>query len=376
MSFRHLRFSFFKSATGESPPDVDTSAIGSRKDYMMPSFDAGIQAEDYERMSGMVTGFWVTQIVRAAAWYSVADHLARGTDTAEGIAAAEGTDPGATRRLMRTCAALGLMTSADGTHFTGTSLLGTLQADVPNSLRYFALSQTAPGHWLPWGRFPEAVRTGEQQVSAAHGEPDIFAYFAKHQDEASMFTESMSNLSLAVASDAAAAISTKGVGFALDVGGAAGDLIRAMMRANPELHGGVLDLPHIVPDAELAARKEGLGDRFTAVPGDFFKEIPPADLYVLKYILHDWDDERCVRILSNCRASLAESGRVVIVDLHVGDIGEPGLGPVMDMNMLDMTGGMERQAEELDKLFAASGLRRVGYRIVGAYGVTEAVATA
>jgi hypothetical protein len=342
----------------------------------MPSFDAGIQAEDYERMSGMITGFWVTQIMRAAAMYNLADHLAQGKETAEGIAAAEGIDPGATRRLMRTCASLGLMTSADGTRFTGTSLLGTLRADAPNSLRYFALSQTAPGHWLPWGMFPEAVRTGEHQVPAAHGEPDIFGYFAKHQDEASLFTESMSNLSLAVATDAAAAINTSGVGFALDVGGAGGDLIRAMMRANPGLRGGVLDLPHIVPDAERAARAEGLGDRFTAVPGDFFEEIPPADLYVLKFIMHDWDDEHCVRILSNCQASLAKGGRVVIVDMHVGDIGEPGLGPIMDMNMLDMTGGLERQAEELDKLFAASGLRRVGYRTVGAYGVTEAVATA
>jgi hypothetical protein len=327
-------------------------------------------------MAGMVTGFWVTQIVRAAAMYNLADHLAGGTDTAEGIAAAEHIDPEATRRLMRACASLGLMVSADGTHFAGTSLLGTLLADAPNSLRYFALSQSAPGHWLPWGRFPESVRTGEHQVSAAHGEPDIFAYFARHQDEASMFTESMSNLSLGVARDAAAVIDTSGVGFALDVGGASGDLIRAMMRANPSLRGGVLDLPHIVPDAEAAARAEGLQSRFTAVAGDFFEKVPPADLYVLKFIMHDWDDDRCVRILANCRASLAEGGRVVIVDMHVGDIGEPGLGPIMDMNMLDMTGGMERQAGELDKLFAAAGLRRLKHSIVGAYGVTEGVAAA
>jgi hypothetical protein len=97
---------------------------------------------------------------------------------------------------------------------------------------------------------------------------------------------------------------------------------------------------------------------------------------VLKYILHDWDDDKSTRILANCRASLAEGGRVVIVDLYVGDIGQPGLGALMDMNMLVMTGGLERQAEELDKLFAAAGLRRTGHSIVGSYAVTEAVAAA
>jgi hypothetical protein len=93
------------------------------------------KAQDYERMMGMVTGFWVTQTVRAAALYNFADHLAAGTDTAEAIAEAESTDPDATSRLLRTCASLGLMTSEDGRHFTGTSLLSTLQQDDPHSLR-------------------------------------------------------------------------------------------------------------------------------------------------------------------------------------------------------------------------------------------------
>ena len=114
----------------------------------MPSFEAGIQAEDYDQMAGIVTGFWAAQVVGAAALYNLADHLAAGTDTPAQIAASERIDPEATRRLMRTCASIGLMTSADGTHYAGTSLLSTLRADAPNSMRYFALSQTAPGHWL------------------------------------------------------------------------------------------------------------------------------------------------------------------------------------------------------------------------------------
>ena len=337
----------------------------------MTSVRPSAAAQDYERMMGMVTGFWVTQTVRAAALFNFADHLAAGTDTAEAIAEAESTDPDATHRLLRTCASLGLMTSEDGRHFTGTSLLSTLQHDDPHSLRHFAISQSAPGHWLPWGKFPEAVRTGRHQVAAAHDEANIFEYFANHLDEASSFTESMSNLSRAAALDIAAVLDTKGVNLALDIGGAGGDLVRAMMRANPELDGGVFDLPHVVPAAAEAAKAEGLDGRFTTVGGDFFESVPPADLYVLKYILHDWDDDSCVRILRNCRAQLAEGGRIAVVDLLVGEAGQPGLAPLMDMNMLDMTGGRERQLTEFDALFTAAGLRRINVTPAGAFAVIE-----
>jgi len=337
----------------------------------MTSVRLSTEARDYERMAGMVTGFWVTQTVRAAAMFNLADHLASGTDTAEAIAKAESTDPDATRRLMRTCASLGLMTSDDGLHYAGTALLNTLREDDPHSLRYFAVSQSAPGHWAAWGNFPEAVRTGRHQVTAAHGEENIFEYFAKHLEEATFFTESMTNLSRAAALEIAAVLDTKGVDFALDIGGASGDVIRAMMRANPELRGGVFDLPHIVPAAEEAAEAESLANRFTAVGGNFFESVPAADLYVLKYILHDWDDDSCVRILENCRASLAAGGRIAVVDHLVGAVGEPGLGPMMDMNMLVMTGGRERALGEFDALFSAAGLRRVKMSAAGAFAVIE-----
>jgi hypothetical protein len=147
-----------------------------------------------------------------------------------------------------------------------------------------------------------------------------------------------------------------------------------MLKANPDLRGGVFDLPHIVPDAAAAAKADGLNERFTTVGGDFFEEVPPADLYVLKYIMHDWDDDACVRILKNCRASLQDGGRVIVVDYLIPDIGIPGIAPLMDMNMLDMTGGKERETTEFDALFAAAGLRRTKITPVGAYAVIETVA--
>lgn len=340
----------------------------------MTAHSAPSGAQDYERMMTMLTGFWVTQIVSAAATFNVADHLAAGTDTAEAIAAEESIDPAATRRLIRACASLGLVTSDDGVRLTGTPLLSTLLRDDPNSLRGMVLAQAAPGHWLTWGRLPDAVRSGTGQMEAAHGTPGtIFDYLAAHPDEASHFTEAMSNLSAAAAIEIAKVVDTRGVRYALDVGGANGEVLRAMMRANPDLRGGVFDLPHIVPDAAAAARKDGLQERLNAVDGDFFEAVPPSDLYVLKYILHDWDDENCIRILRNCRAALHENGRLVVIDYLVGEFGLPGLPTMMDMNMLVMNGGKERDIAEFDALFAAAGLRRTAVGRAGQFAVIETV---
>ena len=327
---------------------------------------------DHERMSAMLTGYWVSQVVRAAALFNLADHLQTGVVTPAAIAEAESLDEDATRRLLRTCCSLGLATSVDSVHFAGTGLLGTLRRDDPNSLRGMVLAMGAPGHWLSWGRFPDAVRSGDRQVSAALGEFDtIFDYLAAHLDEASVFTEAMSNLSSAAAVRIAQLIDTTGVDRALDVGGANGEVIRAMMRVNPRLRGGVYDLPHVVGDALAAARRDGLLARFTTLGGDFFESVPPADLYLLKYILHDWDDESCIRILKNCRAALRDGGRIYVIDLLVGAPGDPGPAPMMDMNMLVMTGGRERDAGEFDALFAAAGLRCTDIQHAGEFAVIE-----
>ncbi len=330
--------------------------------------------DDYERMMAMVTGFWVTQIVGAAATFNLADHLADGVDTPDAIAAAESTDPDATRRLLRTCASLGLVTSTDGVHFAATSLLTTLRRDDPNSLRGMACAQAAPGHWLPWGRFTDAVRTGDRQIRATLGAATIFDYYATHRDEAEVFTEAMANLSAPAATEIAKAVTTDGVNHVLDIGGADGEVVRAMMRANPSLRGGVFDLPHVVPSAQQAAHKDGLQDRFTATGGDFFVSVPAADLYVLKYILHDWDDDSCIQILKNCRASLQSGGRIIVVDYLVGELGAPGLAPMMDLNMLVATGGRERDITEFDALFESAGLRRTTVGHAGPFAVIQTVA--
>lgn len=132
------------------------------------------------------------------------------------------------------------------------------------------------------------------------------------------------------------------------------------MRVNPELSGVVFDLPHVIPDAAAAAVRNQLTDRLLLVSGDFFEVVPSGgDLYLLRYILHDWDDEKCVRILENCRRAMRPGGRIVVLEMILGAIGrEPGVVPSQDLNMLVMLGGRERTVGQFDELFSAAGLRR------------------
>ncbi|NNM71623.1 hypothetical protein HJG44_04315 [Enterovirga sp. DB1703] len=186
-------------------------------------------------MTQMITGFWVTQIVRGAAMFGYADHLRHGPASAEAIAEAEGLDAAATFRHLRACVTLGLV-AHDGCAFRTTPLLETLRRDDPRSLRALALSQAAPGHWLSWGRFTDALRTGERQTVPALG-AEIFDYFAQHPTEAGDFTEAMSSLSAAVAGEVARVLDVVGIERVVDVGGAAGRCSSRCLRSIPAFTG-------------------------------------------------------------------------------------------------------------------------------------------
>jgi hypothetical protein len=310
---------------------------------------------DTDHMIQMITGYWVSQIVHAAATFSLADHLARGAATAEDIATVEGTDPSATFRLLRTCASLGMVTY-DGESFAGTSLLDTLRKDNPKNLLGMALSWPAPGHWLPWGRFTDAVKTGQSQTVRTLG-TGLFEYLEKNPAEAAAFTEGMTSLTSTVAEETARVIDMSGVNIVADIGGAGGPMLHALLRVHPELQGILFDRPNVIASTGAALGTLGLNGRLSFVSGDFFESVPEADLYLLKHILHDWDDCDCIRILKNCRRALRPGGRVAVIELLLGEVGEPGLAPIFDVTMMVMSSGRERSLVEYQRLFEAAGLR-------------------
>lgn len=330
---------------------------------------------NYQEMLGIISGFWVSQIVRTAAALSVPDHLANGPMTAEEIASVEASDPAATFRLLRACAALHLVTYEQASaRFAGTALLDTLRRDSPHSLRDLLLVQTAPGHWRSWGRFTDSVRAGTTQFEAALGSRDIWAYFEQNPEEGQLFGAAMTNLSAPIIREAAAVIDTTDIGLVADIGGANGAFVYELLTRNPKLRGLVFDLPTALPGAEADAKSLGLRDRSQTVAGNFFDSVPAADMYLLKYIIHDWDDDSCIQILRNIRKAMLPASRVIIVEMLVGETGDPGIGTLMDMNMLAMLTGKERDLQEFDALLDAADLQRIGLtHLQPPYSVIEAV---
>lgn len=355
---------------GLGTPYVGPRQEGARHDAQDEMSDP--RAEMWE----MITGYRISQLVRVAAALSLAEHCADGPVSAELVADLESADVTATARFLRACAAVGLVKSADGRLFTATPLLMSLHRDTPGSLRGFALSLPASGHWLPWGRLLNAVKSGEHQSPTALG-CELWDYYEREPAEAAAFTDGLRGMTAAAGAEAARVIDTTGVRLAVDVGGASGDLLHDLMRVNPQLTGVVFDLEQVTPAALAAAERQGFGDRLRVVAGDFFEAIPDGgDLYLLRYVLHDWDDEKCIQILRNCRAAMRPRGRILVLEMILTAIGgEPAAVPSQDLNMLVMLGGRERTVEQFDELFRAAGLRRIKVAETGSpMAVIEAVA--
>jgi precorrin-6B methylase 2 len=327
-------------------------------------------------MFDLIVAYRKSQIVRTAAMMSLAEHCASGPVTAESIAAAESADPGTTARFMRACAAIGLLTCRDEKYFSGTELLDVLRKDAEGSQWGFAVSLPAPGTWLPWSQLPEAVRTGRSQARNVIG-GHIFEYYEHHQEERDAFTAGVSGFTAVAGAQAAKVLDTSNVRLAVDVGGATGTLLHDLMTVNSTMRGIVLDRPAAVPLAEEAARTLGLQDRITARGGDFTKSVPAGgDLYLLRYVLHDWEDETCIQILRRCREAMAPGARVVVIEMVLGSIGrEPEVVPSQDLNMLAVLEGRERTVAEFDELIAAAGLRRRAVHVTDSpTSIIEAVA--
>ena len=308
---------------------------------------------DHQRMAEMVFGYWVSQAIRACAELSLADHLANGPLTAAEIAEREGAAPDGTYRLMRAGLTLGLLTIDADKRFHATALLNTLHTGAPGSLRGMALALTNRSHWSPWGEFTAAVRTGRSRTREVLGMP-IFEYLQQNPELAQEFTSAMEGGTSLWALDVVDAIDTTDVKLVVDVGGASGALLRLLQQANPALRGIVFDRL----DVAEAVAVDIAGERTEVIGGDFFESVPAADLYLLKFILHDWDDESCVKILSRCREAMVAGGRIAIAEMLVGERDDPGVVALLDLNMLAVADGKERTLAEFDALLAEAGLRR------------------
>jgi len=202
----------------------------------------------------------------------------------------------------------------------------------------------------------EAVRTGRRQTAETLG-AELFEYYSDRPADGRAFTGAMAVSSREVAGEVASVLDTSSAKLVVDVGGASGVLISAILMKNRALTGAILERPEVVPRAQTAIAERGLGSRCTVLEGNFFLSLPEADIFLLKHVIHDWDDDQSVLILSNCARALRPKGRVVLVErvLPESDCGSEA--SLADLNMLVLLPGRERTQRQYADLISRAGLR-------------------
>jgi cyclopropane fatty-acyl-phospholipid synthase-like methyltransferase len=307
-------------------------------------------------MLQLISGFWISRCIYVTAKLRIPDLLNDGPQTAEELAAATGTHPQSLFRLLRALAAVNILAVEDD-RFGNTPVSETLRADIPGSLRAFAMTELGEEHYPAWGELLHSVRTGEIAFDKAFGIP-IWEFFGKNPENAQIFNDAMSGVTGQATEAMHAAYSFAGIKTLVDVGGGHGALITSILERNPEMRGILFDAPVVIEGAEATMRASGVADRTELIGGDFFQSVPEGgDAIIMKWIIHDWNDEQSIAIMRNCHRALPENGKLILVEAVVPAGNEPHFSKFIDLNMLVMTGGRERTEDEFRKLYEAAGFR-------------------
>lgn len=305
----------------------------------------------------LLAGAWVTQAIATAARFGIPDVLASGPQTADELAAKIGANAGATQRLMRMLTGIGVFAAAEGGRYGLTPLSERLREDTPGSLKHMFIAETDGVHWRSWERVADAVRTGLPRPLPVFGKA-AFDYYSEHKDEGEQFGRAMANISGFASRAVLDAYDFSGFKTILDVGGGNGSMVLAILKRYPQAKGIVSDLPYIETQARESIRQAGMADRCRFEAADFFQRVPEgADAHVLKTVVHDWNDEETLRLLKSCRSAIAPDGRLLVLEVVVPEGSSPDFSHLMDLNMLVMTGGLERTAKEYESLLALAGFR-------------------
>jgi O-methyltransferase domain/Dimerisation domain len=308
------------------------------------------------RLRSLVSGYQLSQALAVAATLGVADLLAEGPRTSDDLADATDSHPDALYRLLRALAAAGVLHEADGRRFSLTELGDPLRSDAAESVQGWAAFVGRPYYREAWSELLHTVRTGENAFRHVHGS-DPWTYRAERPDESALFDLAMESSTRGSIPAVLQAYDFGRFGTVVDVGGGNGTLLTALLEAYPELRGVVFDQPHVVAAASRLLRERGLSNRCRVESGSFFDGVPAdGDAYVLKHIVHDWEDAQAVAILRTVRSSAPPGAVVLVLERDLGPPNETPVAKLGDLNMLVVPGGRERTEQEYAELFEAAGL--------------------
>jgi hypothetical protein len=314
-------------------------------------------------MRSLIAGYWVSRLIYVAARLRLADLLKEGPQSADALAERAGVNAPALYRMLRTLAAYGVFTEMKGRRFKLTTLGSTLRSDAPASMHGFALFLIGSPVWNTWEHLESAVQTGTLPFDRLYGIP-FYRYLEQHPENLKIFGEAMTSLSGTENPEFARVFrqiyARERIGTLVDVAGGFGSLLALVLKQHPKLKGVLFDLPSVVErakqDRHLTA--PNMAGRCAFAGGDMFESVPSGgDAYILKYILHNWDDEHCVRLLTNCRKAMNRNGRVLVADCVIPPGERPDWGKLLDIQMMVVVPGKERTKEEFAALFKHAGFK-------------------
>lgn len=310
------------------------------------------------QLMNLIAGKTITQAIGAAASLGVADRLAGGPRTAGELASELGVHAPSLYRLMRALTVPGVLEEAMDGRFSLTPMGALLRSDVPGSLAAFARFFGEGWHSQLWADLAACVKTGEGAPRRVLGKPG-FEWLMEHPREYQIFNDAMTCFTGMEVAAVVEGYDFSGLEKIADVGGGHGALLAGILQATPGGRGVLFDLPQVVAGAREILGRSGTLERCELVGGDFFKTVPAGcDAYVMKHIIHDWDDDRCVAILGLCREAMAPGGRVLVIEQILPPPGVPAFAKLLDLEMLVVTeGGRERTEKEYAALFERAGLR-------------------
>lgn len=308
-------------------------------------------------LTQLAFGALTTQALYVVAKLGIADLLAEKPQTVRNLAAQTNTNERALYRILRSLTGVGVFEEIDPKVFALAPLGQPLRSDAPNSMRNGAIFMGEEWHWRVWGNLLYSVETGKPAWGRVHG-AEVFDYFAVNPQSAEVFNRAMTDMSVGTAPVVVEAYDFSGIKLLADIAGGHGYLLSQVLKANPNMKGILFDVPPVIAGAGALLEGEGVAERVEKVSGDFFASVPKgADAYMMKHIIHDWDDERATRILRNINRAMAADGKVLIVEVVVPESNEPHYSKLLDLEMLVSPGGVERTATEYRELLAAAGLR-------------------
>jgi O-methyltransferase domain/Dimerisation domain len=301
----------------------------------------------------LANGYQVSQAIHVAAVLGIADLFADAPRGIEELAEETGSHEESLYRLLRALAAVGVLREEGGRRFALADLGEPLRTGHPESVAGWAAFIGREPNWAAWGALAHSIRTGENAFRHVHN-TDVWTHRGERRDESAAFDLAMSSLTHGVLDSVLEAFDFGRFRLLVDVGGGTGAFLTGILERYPDARGVLFDQAHVVQDAQVP-------DRCEVVAGSFFESVPAGgDAYLLKAIVHDWEDEQAIEILRSCAGAIAPGGSVLVVERLLGLPNEQPEAKFADLNMLVAPGGRERTLDEYATVFSTAGLRLVG----------------